>query len=122
MVVYSVTWKRDEELSKGTFKGRPKNGTSSFSFSVLCRTSKDAVACLEVLFPHHFGFNSGIKIEDGSVTLKRQKLDSRGFEFQWMMMDKMKFPILMSDVYNDRLEVPKFHYPTIPVSSRSLVV
>lgn len=121
MVIYQVTWKRDDTLAKGTTKGRPRSGFDSFCFSVLCRSSKDATACLEYLFPHHFGFHCGFSVEDGCVTLKRSKVDSRGFEFQWVMLDKMKKPLLVSDLYNDRIDVPNFRYPSVPVSERPLI-
>lgn len=98
MVVYSVSWLRDNVLSKGTTKGRPKDKDSYFNFTVMCRNSKDAVACLDYLFYKDFQCNTGISIEDGVVTLKRMTLDSRNFHCQYLFMDGIRLPISLTDL------------------------
>lgn len=94
MIVYTVMWKIDEELIKG--KGRVPHGEYSFCFNVLCRSSKDAVACLEYLFPIKFS-GSKFSLCDGVVSFKRMKVDSRGFEIQYLLMDGMKKPLYLRD-------------------------
>lgn len=94
MLIYSVTWKADDELIKG--KGRIKSSEYLFSFTVLCRNSKDATSCLEYLF--ELNYNGKFSLCDGVVTLKRCKLDSRNFTFQYLLMDGMKKPLFMRDV------------------------
>lgn len=94
MIVYSVTWIADSELTKG--KGRIKNNEFIFSFTVLCRNSKDATACLEYLFD--VNYNGKFSLCDGVVTIRRYKIDSRNFTFQYLLMDGMKKPLYMSDV------------------------
>lgn len=95
-MIYYVHWTRDTELSQGVTKGRPKTSDYNFSFTVLCRSSSDAVACLSILFRDHFKdqFNVG----DGVITLKRCVVDSRNFTAQYMFMDGISTPISLSDV------------------------
>lgn len=105
MLVYSVTWEADSELTKG--KGRIKHGEYNFHFNVLCRNSKDATACLEYLFP--IKYSGKFALCDGEVTLRRHKLDSRGFEIQYLLMDGMHKPLCLInarefiDLYNNTL-------------------
>lgn len=98
MVVYSVRWTLDHELSKG--KGRKNYKEASYYFSVLCRSSKDAVACLEYLFVHDFcdKYSSNLTIEDGSVSLTRVKVDSRNFNPTYLYCDGIRQPISLSNV------------------------
>ena len=93
MIVYSVTWLADSELTKG--KGRITHKDFLFSFNVLCRNSKDASACLEYLF--ELKYSGKFSLCDGVVTLKRQKIDSRGFDIQYLLMDGMKKPLYLRD-------------------------
>ena len=115
MVVYCVSWKRDDILAKGTSKGRPKDGSYFFTFTVLCNSSKEATACLEFLFPLHFGSNCGFTIEDGVVSLSRIKLDSRKFFFTYIFMDSMKRPLDVSDLTSGFLDIPRTHYYRKPL-------
>lgn len=117
MLVYSVHWVADSELTKG--KGRITLKDHDFYFTVLCRCSRDATACLEFLFP--LKYQGKFSLCDGVVTIKRYKLDNRNFEIQYMLMDGMKKPLYLRnckdaidgyhttlyqrDVYNKKLLV-----------------
>lgn len=119
MVVYSVNWSRDNELAKGSTKGRPKNDQYSFTFTVLCNKSSEASACLEHLFELHFGSNCGFTIEDGTVRMSRMKLDSRSFFFSYVFIDKMKRPLSIYDLSSGFLDVPRTYYWRDPVFKKS---
>lgn len=93
MIVYSVTWKADPELTKG--KGRITHSEYIFGFNVLCRNSKDASACLEYLF--EVKYSGKFSLCDGVVTMRRMKIDSRGFDIQYLLMDGMKKPLYLRD-------------------------
>lgn len=96
MLVYQVSWSVDENNSKG--KGRvPKSG-SYFSFTVLCRNSKDAMSCLDWYFSHEFNNPQGLDVSDGLVKLSRVTLDSRGFNVRYLLMDGIKRPVKMDDL------------------------
>lgn len=105
MLVYTVTWKADRELTQG--KGRVTRNDFLFCFNVLCRNSKDATSCLEYLFP--LKYPGKFSLCDGEVTIRRHKIDSRGFEIQYLLMDGMKKPLYLSnvrdsiDLYNNSL-------------------
>lgn len=96
MVVYFVSWEVDKDLIKGTGKV-PKDSYITF-FSVLCRNSRDAVKCLEYHFANEFLNPKDYSLEDGTTTLKRRKIDSRGFDCKYLLMDGMKEPLILSDV------------------------
>ena len=96
MVVYYVHWTRDTQLSHGSTKGRPKSDDYNFSFTVLCRSSADAVSCLAILFRDHF--KDQFSVGDGVITLKRVVLDSRNFTAHYMFMDGINNPICLSDL------------------------
>ena len=115
MVVYSVSWKRDDDLAKGTSKGRPLKKQYDLHFTVLCNNSKEAAACLEFIFPLHFGYHCGFTIEDGVVSMSRTKLDSRKFFFGYIFMDSMKRPLDVSDLTSGYLEIPRTHYYKKPL-------
>lgn len=93
MLVYSVRWVVEPALTKG--KGRITNKDWFFGFTVLCRNSKDASACLEYLF--ELNYKGKFSLCDGVVTLTRQKIDSRNFDVQYLLMDGMKKPLYLSD-------------------------
>ena len=89
MLVYLVQWKADSELTKG--KGRITSKDFMYVFTVLCRNSHDATACLEYLFNKEY--YGKFSLSDGEITLRRMKLDSRSFEIQYLFMDGIKKPI-----------------------------
>ena len=93
MLIYSVDWIADPELTKG--KGRIKDEDYRFFFTVLCRNSKDATSCLEYLFD--LNYRGKFSLCDGVVTIKRRKIDSRCFEVQYLQMDGMKKPLYLRD-------------------------
>lgn len=93
MLVYSVRWTADDDLCKG--KGRITRKDDLFCFTVLCRNSRDAAACLEYLFD--IAYKGKFSLSDGQITIRRQKLDSRGFDVHFMLMDGMKKPLYLSD-------------------------
>lgn len=110
MVVYHVRWERDDVLSKGTTKGRPKSKDYIYSFTVLCRGSKDAIAVLEYLFNHEWFLNKPVYIEDGKVTLQRVSLDSRHFEAQYLYMDEIKRPLSLLNLNRSLFDMFKYYH------------
>lgn len=100
MVIYSVTWMISKDLSKG--KGRAKRPEHLTGFSVLCRNANDALSCLMYHFQQTYP-NSPFTIDDGEVILKRMVVDSRNFTFNYLFMDNMREPLIMSDVSSNRL-------------------
>lgn len=102
MVLYSVYWCPDTELKRG--KGRIKKSDDyHIRFSVLCRTSSDALRCLAWHFRHHYVNSIDLTLDDGVIQLKRQIVDSRSFSAKYLMMDGIKEPIILSDVLNDNI-------------------
>ena len=95
MVIYSVTWMISKDLSKG--KGRAKRPEHLTGFSVLCRNRTDAISCLDYHFEQMYP-NGPFTIDDGEVILKRQVVDSRNFSFNYLLMDGMREPLIMSDL------------------------
>lgn len=93
MLVYFVEWRADSDLCKG--KGRITQSEWSFCFSVLCRTSHDASSCLEYLFAANY--NGKFALCDGSISIRRKKIDSRNFDVQYLLMDGMNKPLYLSD-------------------------
>lgn len=94
MLVYAVSWKADETLTKG--KGRITHKDYDFYFTVLCRNMKDASFCLEYLFPKEY--QGKFSLCDGEVKIYRYKIDSRGFDVMWLYMDGIKKPLKLSDL------------------------
>lgn len=105
MVIYSVTWSVSRDLAKG--KGRAKLNEDYTTFSVLCRNSKDAIRCLDFHFNQVFKQPLKFTIEDGEITLRRQIVDSRNFSFHYLLMDKMREPLIMSDLSINSLRSQK---------------
>lgn len=96
MLVYTVLWSHSSVLAKG--KGRSKDSESLCAFSVICRNRKDAVACLDYHFNNVFKHRDNISIDDGEIILRRAIVDSRGFNANYLMMDGIREPILLSDL------------------------
>lgn len=96
MVIYTVVWTHSSPLSKG--KGRVKDSENFFAFSVICRNRKDAVACLDYHFNNVFKHRDNVCIDDGEVTLRRALIDSRGFNANYLMMDGISEPLVLSDL------------------------
>lgn len=109
MVVYHVKWERDDVNSKGTTKGRPKNGSYLHSFTVLCRGAKDAITVLGFVFKDWFP-NDSIEISDGVVTMKRVSLDSRNFEAQYLYMDGIKKPLSLNNLERSIFDMTKYYH------------
>lgn len=93
MVVYYVSWKASDELTKG--KGRATKQDYMMCFTVLCRNISDASSCLEYLFDKNY--RGKFSLGDGEVSFKRKVLDSRSFEIHYLMMDGMSKPLYLSD-------------------------
>lgn len=96
MVLYSVLWTCDPELSKG--KGRIKSDNHLFAFTVLCRNSRDAHACLDWYFRFKYDNRNSLTLDDGVITLRRCTIDSRSFVANYLMMDGIKEPLSLSDL------------------------
>lgn len=101
MVLYSVRWIADSSLTKG--KGRVKDKESYITFTVLCRTSQDAVTCLEWVYKDMFP-GSKFSIQDGVISLTRSIIDSRGFHPTYLLCDGLKKPLKMSNVKDSLLD------------------
>lgn len=102
MVVYYVQWERDKDLAQGT--GRAKNDEYFLFFTVLCRNSTDAITALRYIFDEKFS-KSNLCLEDGKVTLRRSKIDSRNFTCNYIFMDGIRHPLSLSD-----FKKSLFHY------------
>lgn len=108
MLVYLVSWSclDDKDLTKG--KGKVTMADNGyFFFTVLCRSSSDALRCLRYVFLQKYGANGihGIQIDDGVTTLRRSKLDSRSLNIDYLFMDKMKEPMTLHDVMSNVLRL-----------------
>ena len=103
MLVYTVSWSHSSELSKG--KGRVCKNDSIFGFSVLCRSSSDAVKCLEWYFVNVFKNPKGLDFTDGIVKLQRSSVDSRNFTINYLFMDDIKRPISLSNVKDSLTDI-----------------
>lgn len=108
MVIYSVRWVLDTTLAKG--KGRAKSGEFYTAFSVLCRSNKDAIRCLHYHFAKTYPSDAfKFSLDDGEVTLKRSIVDSRHFDFRYLMLEEMKEPIDMFNVSKSLLRLTKLY-------------
>lgn len=96
MLVYLVEWWHDSTLAKG--KGRASDKDIHTCFTVLCRTQRDALACLQYHFYKSFSGSTKFDIDDGCVQIQRFTIDSRGFNVHYLLMDGMKEPLTMSDL------------------------
>lgn len=103
MLLYNVSWSLDDNLAKGRKKGEKIE--FSLAFSVLCRNSHDALKCLDYHFRKRYGFHSKITLDDGSVTLKRSTIDSRGFVATYLLMDDMREPFELSNMKSNCLRI-----------------
>lgn len=107
MVVYYVRWEKGDEPIKQQ-KGRRKIEKSYYDFTVLCRDCKDAYSCFEYLFKTEFERNTGVDISDGFLSMKRVKIDSRGFTIQYLFMDDIKRPLSLSNLKYSLMDVQRF--------------
>lgn len=100
MVIYFVSWEIDKSLSKG--KGKTASKEESIKFSVLCRNIADASRCLAWYFEHEFSPQNKheLTLEDGVIRMYRMTVDSRNFTCRYLMMDGIKEPLIMSDIFN----------------------
>lgn len=96
MLIYTVQWSHSSALSKG--KGRTKDSENLFAFSVLCRNRKDAISCLDYHFNNVFKHRDNVCIDDGEISLRRSIVDSRGFTANYLMMDGIREPLVLSDL------------------------
>ena len=105
MLLYSVIWSHNNDLA--TCKGKRQNFTTCFT--VLCRSSQDALKCLEYHFRNHFINSDSFSLDDGDITLSRSKIDSRNFNATYMMMDDIQEPIELSDLKSSLLRLSKYY-------------
>lgn len=104
-MVYDVLWVRDSVLAKG--KGRVKKDEIVINFTVICGSSNDAIKCLEFVFREQYRNNNGLSLSDGVITLKRSKVDSRGFYPNYMLMDGIREPIYLHNLKSNALRAQK---------------
>lgn len=93
MLVYNVIWFHDKDLTTG--KGKCKECV--VTINVLCRHAGDALRCFNWYFDKKH-VKSEFTINDGEIKLKRVKIDSRGFNADYMMMDGIKEPLALDDL------------------------
>ena len=105
MVIYSVQWFYDSKLGKG--KGKIPNKETYICFSVICRSSKDAVRCLDWHFNNEFFNEHKLSVDDGEIRLSRLTVDSRNFNARYLLMDTMREPICLSDLSSNYLRSSK---------------
>ena len=96
MLVYLVTWQHSTALSKG--KGRATSSEFMVIFTVLCRTSEDALNCLRHHFRTRYKTTHGFTIDDGVITLQKKILDSRSFTVDYLYMDNIREPLSLDDL------------------------
>lgn len=85
-------------LSNDLAKCKGRKPSLVTGFTVLCRNSHDALACLDYHFKHYYDSSDIFDIEDGEVKLSRCKVDSRNFNANYLLMDGIKEPVELSDV------------------------
>lgn len=103
MVIYLVHWELDKSLSKG--KGKTCCKEQSITFSVLCRNIADASRCLAWYFENEFICQNKheLTLEDGVIRMNRMTVDSRNFTCRYLMMDGIREPLIMSDLFNSNI-------------------
>ena len=101
MVVYSITWFLDKDL---TTKAR-KGDNIVLYLSVLCRNSADALYCFRWWFANVA--NNKFDIDDGEIQMKRSKIDSRGFDVSYLYADGIKEPIYLHDLKSNLVRANK---------------
>lgn len=89
MILYSVIWTHNSDLAKG--KGHCKN--KIVGCTCLCRYQSEALRCFIWHFEHRYTERKNFDIDDGEVKISRCKVDSRGFDAHYLMMDKMPEPL-----------------------------
>lgn len=106
MLIYCVTFRVPQEVVSG--RGRVKKVDNRHTgFLVLCRNKIDAIRCLSWHFYNVYKkkIDNNWELDDVEVTLVRSKVDSRNFYFNYLLMDKMKAPLLMDDVSSNLLRI-----------------
>ena len=113
LVLYSVLCVHDSfNESSDSFthssKSRAKSDSlETFGFTVLCRSKSDALRAWQYHFQKALSRSrarhSDYDINDYSVTLKRCKIDSRGFNPNYFIADGMREPMLLGDVVRDNV-------------------
>lgn len=103
MLVYHVYWSRQDELAKTSKRGPRKTVGAFYSASILCRNLKEAMSAFEWCFNHYFDVDEGLTIIDGKLEFKRQVIDSRGFNVQFLYFDSMKHPLYLTDIEHSLL-------------------
>ena len=105
MVKYYVRWSICDDLAKG--RGKRSSKEILLGFTVLCRTSKDALKCLDYHFRKFYPANSSFGIDDGEISLKRCTIDSRNFTADYLLMDGIREPLELSDLKSNGLRALK---------------
>lgn len=95
----------DSDLAKG--KGRIPSREYIITFSVLCRSNKDAISCFNWYFTNIYENTKQLSVDDGELSLKRKIIDSRNFTCDYMMMDGIRQPFFLSDLKSNMLRYSK---------------
>lgn len=105
MLVYNVTYTIPQENVTG--RGRVKSSDYGSGFTVLCRSSVDAARCFHWHFYNVYKKShiNDFEASDCEVIYRRSKVDSRNFDFNYLLMDKMKSPLVMTDVSRNVLRL-----------------
>lgn len=104
MLVYYCRWERNDSPVPGQKGRRPVKG-SYHSCTVLCRGVSDAMKCFTHYFYNKCEFETGVDICDGTLTFSLVKLDSRGFNVQFIQMDGISEPLELTDLKRSLLKV-----------------
>lgn len=101
MVVYSVHW----HIVPENIKYANRLNKSFFVISVLCRSIKDAAFTAEWYFYNEFTNylnRRDLCFSDGEVVYKRMKIDSRGFNPNYLYADDIKEPLRLYNLKSNK--------------------
>lgn len=84
MLLYLASWKH------------PNKSVSPIYLTVLCRQRSQALSTIEYYFKHCYKNIKKLDFDDGSVSLSRCKIDSRGFQANFLMLEDMAQPFDLS--------------------------
>lgn len=105
MLLYFAHWTLDKEMYRG--HGHIPVKETEVSCVVLCNCSTDAIDCLQYVLSQQTDWKFGFVITDGNVTLKRMKVDSRGFTPHYLMLRGMREPLYLTDIKSNALRAHK---------------
>lgn len=112
MMVYYCRWDKTEDTIPGQ-KGRLKTKGTFYDLLVLCRGIIDASRCFKWYFYTKCEMNTGVSLEDGTLSFKIHKLDSRNFNAHYMQMDGISEPVCLTDLKASLIKIYRNQYGAI---------